>query len=427
MSLPPALTLYRLAGRAVRPLAGAALAVRAHAGKEDRARLPERFGRASAPRPPGPLLWLHGASVGEAMVLLQVREALAARRGGLAFVITTGTRTSAALLARAAPPRTLHQFAPIDAIGPARRFIAHWRPDLAVFAESELWPNLLLTAADSGAPLALVNARMNAASLSAWARAPASAARLLSRFSVILAADQATAAGLSTLARTRVPAIGNLKLAAGAPTPDPALLAAWRAAAAGRPTWLAASTHKGEDEIVLAAHARLRETHPHALLVLAPRHPERGAGVAALAGGAPRRALGQAMAGDTSVYVLDTLGELGAAFALAPVTLMGGSLLPTLKGHNPVEPARASSAVLSGPYTESFADVFAQLESAQGMATVRDAEGIVAAVQALWSAAPARARMVAAATGALRGAEDALTQTVEALLALLPPESDAAA
>jgi 3-deoxy-D-manno-octulosonic-acid transferase len=421
MSRPFALAAYRAAGHALEPFASLWLALRSRNGKEDPARVPERFGHAALPRPEGPLVWLHGASVGETRVLMSLRDGLAARRADLNFLITTGTRTSAALVAADRHPRTRHQFAPLDRDRPVQRFLDHWRPDLGVFAESEVWPNLILEAARRDVPLALINASMGARSLATWARAPQTAATVFAAFKLILAADSTTARGLEKLAGRPVPAAGNLKLAAASPAPDAEELAAWRAALAGRAVWLAASTHEGEEEIVLNAHATLRALRPDALAIIAPRHPERGDAVAALAGAPPRRSRGDRPSRDDSVFLVDTLGELGLFFALAPVVLVGGSLLPPLEGHNPVEPSRAGAAVISGPYVSSFAEIYEALGRAQAMIEVRDADEAAAAVAGLWSDEAARTRQVAAARAAIESASPGLDRTISDLLALMPP------
>jgi 3-deoxy-D-manno-octulosonic-acid transferase len=419
VSLPAALAAYRVMSRVARPLAGPLLNLRVRQGKEDPGRVGERFGHASAPRPPGKLIWLHGASVGEAKVLLQVREGVQARLPSVQFLLTTGTRTSADLVARSSPP-ALHQFAPIDAIGPVRRFLAHWRPHLAVFAESELWPNLIEETARAGVRLALVNARMTEKSLANWARTPQSAAHLLARFDVILCADRATSQGLETLSGSSAPCVGNLKLAAPAPVADPALTAALRAAIGDRPVWLAASTHAGEEEIILAAHAEVRAKSPDALLILAPRHPDRGEAIHQLAGGPPRRSRGQTPRDEHPVYLFDTMGELGAAYAVAPVTFVAGSLLPALKGHNPIEPAKAGSAVLSGPYVTSFADIYTAFDQAGAVQFTASALDLARAVHALCEDEEARQRAIHASAEALAGAQAGLQRTIDALCALLP-------
>jgi 3-deoxy-D-manno-octulosonic-acid transferase len=418
VSTPFGLNAYRGLGAMVAPFARPLLAWRAAQGKEDSARLDERFGKASSPRPPGTLVWLHGASVGEARVLLMLARALADARGDLNFLITTGTTTSAEDIARAALPRAIHQYAPLD-LSPAaaRRFLEHWRPDLAVFAESELWPNMLLAAKQAGVPAALVNARMSAKSLANWARFRDSAARVLGCYDRIFAVDSATATGLAALTPTPVEAIGNLKLAAPAPKADDSLVAWLRGQIGMRPVWLAASTHAGEEEIAVSAHAILRRNAPDALLIIAPRHPVRGAAIAAPVA-APLRSRRQDIAG-AAIYVADTIGELGALFAVASVTLMGGSLLPTLTGHNPIEPAKAGSAVLSGPHVQSFKDIYATLFAANAARETPDADAIAAAVDTLWLDPNARNAQTAAARAVLDGGGAALTRTIDALLALL--------
>ncbi|MBI3437701.1 MAG: hypothetical protein HY054_03435 [Proteobacteria bacterium] len=312
MTFSPALTLYRATTVALGPLVRPWLNARARAGKEDAARLGERFGDYAQTRPAGRVMWFHAASVGESGVAIALIEAMAERDVGLSFLLTTGTRTSAELAAKRAPPRTVHAYAPVDRRDAVRKFLAYWRPDAGVFVESELWPNLILEAA---------------------------------------------------------------------------------------------STHSGEDEIALAAHAELRKQTPNALLILAPRHPERGAAVAALANAAPHRSAGQAI-GDAPVYVADTMGELGLLYGAAPVSLVAGSLLPTLKGHNPIEPAKIGSAILTGPYVESFQDVFDALFAAGGARRVADASALAAAIALLWHDTAARETQVGAARAfATQGAE----------------------
>jgi 3-deoxy-D-manno-octulosonic-acid transferase len=424
-TMPTALRLYRAATTVFGPLAPPLLHWRARAGKEDAARLPERFARSSVARPRGTLVWLHGASVGETRVLMQIQAALGVRRSDLSFLFTSGTRTSASLLA-APPARALHQYVPIDHVAVARRFLTHWRPNLAVFAESDLWPNLIEEAANAGVKLALVNARMSPKSLATWTRAPALAAHLFGRFDIILAADARTADGIGALLGRAIAAPGNLKRAAPPPAVDADALAEARAAAGSRPVWLAASTHPGEDEIALAAHAELRKRRPDALLIIVPRHPERGEAVSRLAGDAPRRSTGARIAA-APVFIADTMGELGLFYALAPVALVGGSLLPTLRGHNPVEPAQLGCAILAGPHTDSFADVYADLSAQHAAIEVCDAASLATAVATMWSDDAKRARQTQAAAAVIAQSSGALETTVSALEALLPRAAYAAA
>ncbi len=412
------LTLYRAISVLLGPFASAWLAHRARTGKEDPARLSERFGYARAARPEGALVWLHAASVGEMGVARQIIDALSARED-IAFLVTTGTRTSAELFARRPPPRARHAYAPLDRPDATRRFIAHWRPDLGVFIESDLWPNLIDAAARANVRLALVNARMSAGTLARWRTWSGAGRRLLGAFSLIAAADQRTAAALSHILGRTIAVRGNLKLAAPAPHPDARELARLRAEIGARPVWLAASTHEGEDEIVLAAHARLREAFADALLIIAPRHPERGERVAQLSGAAPRRACGDAV-GAAPVYVADTMGELALFYALAPAAFIAGSLSAQLRGHNPIEAALCGCAVVSGPHVESFSDLFAALDEAGACVRAPDAPAIAAAIADFWREPARAARCAAAARSVIAQGAQALDATCAELAALLP-------
>jgi 3-deoxy-D-manno-octulosonic-acid transferase len=400
------------------PFAGAWLARRARQGKEDAARLDERFGRYAAARPDGAVLWLHAASVGESGVALALLEAMAARAPSLSYLLSTGTRTSADLVARRALPRVTHAYAPLDRRDAVRRFLAHWRPDAGAFIESELWPHLILEAQARSIPLALVNARMSPATLRRWSSWRAAAKRLLGAFAFVSAADARTAQALAHI-RGETLAPANLKLNAPAPRFDASARAQLAAEIGERPLWLAASTHAGEDEIILEAHRLLLKSAPGALLILVPRHPERSDTIEAQAAGAPRRALNQPI-GAASVYIADTLGELGLFYDLAPVALVAGSLLPHLKGHNPIEPAKLGAAILTGPYVESFQDVFDVLLAGGGAVCVKDAQSLADAVSALWRDGAARERQLAAALAATDRGAEAFENAITRLLSLAP-------
>ncbi|MBX3430552.1 MAG: 3-deoxy-D-manno-octulosonic acid transferase [Hyphomonadaceae bacterium] len=419
MSFSPVLGFYRAASSVLGAFAGLYLNERAARGKEDPARLSERFGQYTQMRPTGTVIWVHAASVGESGVALALIDALSARDASLSFVLSTGTRTSADLVARRAPPRTTHIYAPIDRADCVARFLDHWRPDVGVFVESELWPNLILQAEARGVKLALVNARMSPRTLRRWTNWRTAGCRLVGAFRYVSAADQRTRDALTHLRPAPLGAAGNLKLAAPAPRVDAAARATLAAAIGARPVWLAASTHQGEDEIALAAHDTLRQDFADALLIIAPRHPERGAAVAQLAANAPLRSRGESP-GAAPVYVADTLGELGTLFDLAPVSLVAGSLLPTLKGHNPIEPAKLGSAIITGPYVESFEDLFAEMFAAGAATRVSNASSLAIEVARLWRDEAARAKQLEAARAIVTQSADAFNRTLEAVAALIP-------
>jgi 3-deoxy-D-manno-octulosonic-acid transferase len=420
VSFSPVLTFYRGASSVLGAFAGAYLDDRAKRGKEDASRLGERFGRYTQARPDGALMWLHAASVGESSVALALIDALAARNASLSFVLTTGTRTSADLVARRAPPRTTHVYAPLDRIDCVRRFLDHWRPEAGVFVESELWPNLILEAETRGVKLALVNARMSPRSLRRWTRWRTAGRRLIGAFMFVSAADARTKDALADLRPAPIGEPGNLKLAAPAPRVDASARSELSAQIGARPIWLAASTHEGEDAIVLAAHEVVRQSFPNALLIVAPRHPDRGGDISALADNAPRRSNGVAPT-SASAYIADTLGELGLFYSVARVSLVAGSLLPNLKGHNPIEPAKIGSAIVTGPHVESFQDVFDALFAARGASKVHDAETLAAEITRLWRDEAARATQLEAARSITTQGAEAFERTISALASLIQP------
>ncbi|MBD0270815.1 MAG: 3-deoxy-D-manno-octulosonic acid transferase [Acetobacteraceae bacterium] len=427
---------WRWAATAAAPLLRPYLRWRATRGKEVAARLAERRGNGAA-RPPGRLLWLHAASVGETLSLLPLLEALAARAPDLGVLLTTGTATAAALLARRLPPaladRVQHRFAPLDVPRWVDRFLAGWRPDAGALVESELWPNLIRAARRRGVPLALVNARFSERSSRRWLRwAPGLARELLSSLSPVLAQTPADAARLGAAGARLALCLGNLKDAAAPLPADPAELARLRGAVGGRPVFLAASTHPGEEAIVLDAHRRAAASGlPDLLTVIVPRHPHRGPAIAAeaAAGGmaVARRAAGEVPGPGTAVHVADTLGELGLFYRLAGVCLVGGSLVPH-GGQNPLEPARLGCPILLGPHTANFAEPVARLLAAGGALRVEgpDAAGALAALAAGVLSNPDRARGMADAAAASAAVAEGLPgQVADALLRLLPPPPDA--
>lgn len=413
---PFGLRAYGTATAFLGPAAHGILAWRTARGKEDGARLAERWGRPSAARPAGDLVWLHGASIGESALAWEAWRRLAPLLPNTRPLFTSGTQTSARWLAGRAPT-ALHQYLPLDSKRAARRFIAHWQPRLVLFFESEIWPNLIAAAKDSGAILALLNARMSTNSLAGWSKWPGTAKALFGSFDLIQPAEAAISDALKALGGQVSPAIGNLKISAAAPACDEAALARLRAAIGNRLVWLAASTHAGEDEIVIAAHALLRRQHPNALCMIAPRHPERGARVAELAGQAPRRSMGAAMEGP--FYIVDTIGEMGLLYRACPITLIGGSLLPTGRGHNPFEALALGCATLTGPFVSSFEDVSSKLLPSGAMACVHDAQDLAQMVSSLWIDDAKRTGMAAQAHEALAGAEAVWQSTLHQLMALM--------
>jgi len=416
-------TAYAATAGLAAPALRLLLARRVRRGKEIAARLGERRGIATLARPAGRLLWLHAASVGETVSVLPLFSELSRAAPDATVLFTTGTVTSAELFARRKPEgRVLHQFAPLDVPRWVARFLDHWRPDAAAFVESEIWPNLLAACRRRSIPAALVNARLSPRSFARWRRMPGFALDLFGGFARIAAQSAADADRLRALGAAAVATPGNLKFAAP-PLPVPSGdLAALRAAMAGRPVWLAASTHPGEEAAARAAHEALLPAHPGLLTVIVPRHPERGAEVAAALSGlaVTRRSLGEGPPAEAGVWIADTLGELGLFYAASGLAFVGGSLVPH-GGQNVLEAARLGCAVLVGPHVRNFAEPVAVLADAGALAQVPDAAGLVDALDVLLRDPARRAAMGEAGRAAASRDAD-LPRHLAAMLAdLLPP------
>lgn len=369
------LGLYRAITTLGSPLIQAYLGRRIKAGKEDPARFGERLGIPAMPRPEGHLIWLHGASVGEAMSLLTLIRRLQDAVPGINILVTTGTVTSARMLADRLPKGAVHQFVPVDRIAYVRRFLDHWKPDLTLWAESEFWPNLISETAAREIPLVLVNGRISPRSFKGWSRVHGFISRLLGGFTLCLGQTEGDAERLRALGAPSARSVGNLKFAAEPLPVDTDQLNRLRGETANRPLWLAASTWAGEEEIAWQVHRDLSAGHPGLLTVIVPRHPNRGSEIAqALTSeGArvARRAAGDVVDDRHDIYVADTMGELGLFFSLAPVVFMGKSLTAE-GGQNLLEPARLGCAVLHGPAMSNFEDMADRMGAAGAAVAVAD-------------------------------------------------------
>ncbi|HBK08536.1 MAG TPA: 3-deoxy-D-manno-octulosonic acid transferase [Acetobacteraceae bacterium] len=391
---------------------------RAAKGKEIAERLPERFGIDPTPRPDGPLLWIHAASVGETMSILPVLGALHHRTKVL---LTTGTVTSQLLLDQRLPKHgdVLHRFAPLDVPSWINRFLTHWQPDAACFVESELWPNQLAACQARGIKMMLLNARMSDRSFRHWQRAPRFARRVIGSFSVIQARGQQDAAHLRALGGVHVDSPGDLKLAAPPLPVDQAELDRLRGLLAGRPLWIAASTHPGEEQLIAAVHHLVSRTHPNLLTIIAPRHPERGPALSAEIN-APRRGAGEDPPAEGGIWIADTMGELGLLYRLAPIAFVGRSLIPPGGGQNPLEPARLGCAVAVGPYTNNFNEHVALLRDAGGLVIVAEVGTLARFVSVMLDNPGQRLRLGERAAASVSRQVDLPERSAEALLSLLP-------
>ncbi len=391
---------------------------RARSGKEDPARKGERLGEASVPRPDGPLVWIHAASNGEALSALPLVRRLAEQ--GIRSLVTTGTVTSARLMAARLPRGAIHQYAPLDRRAWVRRFVDHWRPDAALWIESELWPNTLLELAARKIPAALVNARMSQRSFGRWSRLRGTARRILSPFRVMLAQTDREAKHLRHLSGRDVGSVGNLKYSADPLPADPIAFGNLQGVVGRRPVWAFISTHPGEDELAAVVHERLRDRLPDLLTIVVPRHPVRGADVASLL---RQRGLWTARRSDGKVpdrtfqaYVVDTVGEMGIVLRVAPVACIGGSFVP-LGGHNPIEPAQLGCAVVYGQSMFNFAEIADELEAAGAAVRLKGVDDLAETVAHLLLDPEARTHQA----GAARLVADRNRQVVDRVLEALEP------
>jgi 3-deoxy-D-manno-octulosonic-acid transferase len=427
-AVKPGFTLkaYRAFTKLAVPLVPLILDWRTRRGKEEIDRRPERYGMSSTPRPSGFLAWFHAASVGEANAALPVIETIVADHPEVKILLTTGTVTSAQLAQARLPKGALHQYVPLDNQGFMQRFLAHWQPDLAILVESEIWPNLVLETKSRGIPLLLINARMSTPSYRRWRRRPGMSRPIFSAFDLILAQNGALAERFAQLGALRALDAGNLK--ADAPPPPADLPGKRRLAAAlsGRTVFLAASTHHGEEDIIAAAHLKMRPKTPALLTIVVPRHPERGPAIAEQLRGAnlnvALRSEGTLPDPGNDIYVADTIGELGLFYALAPVAFVGGSLVPR-GGQNPVEPIKLGAAVLTGPNWQNFRDSYTDLLRAGGAKEVTDADSLAEAAISLLTDADARRLMTSRAEAAIAAMSGALPRTLAALEPYLPPKT----
>src|SRR4051812_45615887 len=415
-SLPMTLRVYRKLSSAMVPLSPALISRRLKLGKEDPARVGERRGLSADVRPAGPLVWIHGASVGEVLAAAALIERL--RALNIRILLTSGTVTSAAVVAKRFPADVIHQYVPYDSPRFVSRFLDHWQPSLALFIESDLWPNLILAGASRRLPMVLITGGMSQRWSPGWRGAQETISALLGRFEACLAQSGIDAERFSALGSRNVVITGNLKLDVRAPPADTAKLERLMLLTRGRPVIVAASTHPGEEEMLRDAHRTLTGFFPSLLTVIVPRHPDRGEAIAhmiAEAGLRPAlRSREEPPNATTDIYVADTMGELGLFYRMAPIVFMGGSLVPH-GGQNPIEAVKLGCSIVHGPHVFNFSDVYEALDNAGGARQADSAEALVKQFGQWLDDPAARQSSIAAAERVLNELGGALERTLNAL------------
>lgn len=381
------LRIYRLIWQYCYPLIEIYLWKRKKDGKEDIARFDERLGVPSLPRHNGKLVWFHCASVGESASVLPLIEEMLRVNAWIQVMVTTGTTTSADFMERRLPARAFHQYVPIDKPEFVEEFIDYWQPDLAIWVESEFWPNLIFATKEWGCPMVLLNARMSNDSFEKWSKYKRTAKDILRCFDLVLPQSREDARKLEELGARRIKYLGNLKYGAPALPHDDKELERLQDMIGKRFVWVAASTHPGEEEEIIKAHLKIKERMYSVLTIIVPRHPKRAAEIRAMIPqnlNVATRSHNDRIAEDTDIYIADSIGELGIFFRLAPIVFIGGSLVEH-GGHNPIEAAHLDSAILTGPNMFNFAEIMHEFEKAVAVGVVENSTELAAAVYELWS------------------------------------------
>ncbi|TCN26439.1 lipid IV(A) 3-deoxy-D-manno-octulosonic acid transferase [Sinorhizobium americanum] len=416
-----ALSTYRWIGTAIYPFVGPYLALRAAKGKEDPARRRERYGHASAPRPPGPLVWFHAASVGETVAVTPLIKEI--RRSGIAVVLTTGTTTSARVAAERLGKAVIHQYVPLDFKPAVSRFLEYWQPDLAIIAESEIWPMTIVELGRRHIPQVLVNARLSDRTFVRWKKRPSLADALFENLALVIAQSDVDAERFRTLGALPVMVSGNLKVDTDAPPHDPQALRDYAQQIGSRKTWAAISTFDGEEEAAGVVHQALKPRNG-LLTIVVPRHPERGDAVeAALTAKGlkvARRTRGDRLTPDVDIFLGDTIGEMGLYLRLTEVAFVGRSLFAE-GGQNPLEPAMLGCAVLSGGSVQNFRETYQMLAKNGSAKIVRDVEMLAKGVNYLLGNDDMRRSMIDAGLETVQQMRGALTATMKGLEPYINP------
>jgi 3-deoxy-D-manno-octulosonic-acid transferase len=383
-------------------------------GKEDALRYDERLGVPSLPRPNSKLVWIHAASVGESASVLPLIEELLSGNAWIHVLVTTGTVTSARLMAERLPRRAFHQYIPIDKKEYVDEFIEYWQPDLAIWVESEFWPNLVISTKESGCPLILLNGRMSDASLERWLKYKSLGRKIINCFDLVLPQSREDERKLRELGARNIKYIGNLKYGANPLPYDQQDFNSLQKMVGNRMLWVAASTHEGEEEKIIAAHKKIKEKNYTVLTIIVPRHPWRGNEVCLLAEDlkVAQRSKDEPILDKTDIYIADSMGELGIFYRLAPVVFVGGSFADR-GGHNPIEPAHLDAAILCGPNMQNFAEIVEEFEKAGAIQIVEDENELAFRVFELWQNPQKRTAMARLSAKLVRSRQEVLHNLID--------------
>lgn len=382
------LSIYRVITQICKPFLFVYMALRKIKGKEDLNRFGERLGICEKNRPLGKLIWFHGASVGETLSILPLIKKIQETYPNLNIMVTSGTVTSAGLMAKRLSGKAFHQYVPIDCPKEVERFVDHWAPDAVFWIESEFWPNLLSAIHRRNIPLILINGRISDKSFNSWKKYLKISQQIQSLFTKSFGQTNEDARRLSVLGAKETDCVGNIKFAGGELPVDGDELSKMIHEVGKRPVWVAASTHSGEEEQIAEAHSAVLKQHEDALLILAPRHPMRSKEIENIFKQAGMvvavRSRGEKITERVNVYISDTIGEMGLVYRLGSVAFVGGSLIE-FGGQNIIEPARLKKAVLSGKYMMNFREIVVMAKEADALIEVENAEQLGEQVKNLFA------------------------------------------
>ncbi|MBA8820333.1 3-deoxy-D-manno-octulosonic acid transferase [Ochrobactrum sp. P6BS-III] len=416
------LSAYRMFGSAAYPFMGPYIAYRASRGKEERQRRGERYGKSAVARPQGPVIWAHAASVGESVAITPLIESIAAT--GIHIVMTTGTVTSAKLVADQLGSKVIHQYAPLDLQPAVNHFLNHWKPDLAIGCESEIWPATVLSLGGRHIPQVLVNGRMSDRSFARWQKRPALAEALFENFAHVVAQSELDGDRFRALGARPVSVSGNLKVDTAPPPADPQALSTLQRQIAGRRSWAAISTHDGEEAIAAEVHQMLKVRYPHLVTIIVPRHPDRTPAIEAMLAEkglkVTKRSTGAPIEADTDILLGDTIGEMGLYLQLTEIAFIGNSLTKE-GGHNPLEPAMMGTAVLTGKNVQNFRESFQRLIKNGGARIVKDRNMLAGAINFLFNNPQHLRGMINAGVSTVKDMRGALDRTLVALEPFIQP------
>ncbi|MBZ0163243.1 MAG: lipid IV(A) 3-deoxy-D-manno-octulosonic acid transferase [Notoacmeibacter sp.] len=413
---------YRWLGAAAYPFIGTYVAWRAANGKEDRQRRRERYGVTHVARQPGPLVWIHAASVGEMSAITPLAEHIVTL--GIHVVLTTGTVTSARIASDRLGDKVIHQYVPLDLKPAVSRFLNHWKPDLAIIAESEIWPMTILELGARRVPQVIVNGRLSDRSFKAWSKRSDLAEALMENLALVMAQSDVNAERFRELGARPVIVTGNLKVDTPPLPVDTEVLNSVKAQIGRRPTWAAVSTHDGEEAIAAEVHRLLKGRQRDLLTIIVPRHPDRAGGIAeqltAKGLKVARRSQGDVIDPDTDILLGDTMGEMGLYLRLTEIAFVGKSLTGE-GGQNPLEPAMLGTAVLSGKNVQNFRESYQRLIRKGGAKLVRDRDMLAGAVNYLLNNPDVRAAMIRHGGKTVDEMRGALSNTIAALEPFIHP------